>query len=372
MSNLPPSRAARRMVCPGSRALENKFPAEIESHKVLEGKTAHWYAHELIKCHITHCPPPAGIAPFGNQVTNEMFDGAMMYLQDVIDTIGISPILKYGIEQSLPIYRIHPECRGAPDLWVLIPNELHIWDYKFGHKYVEVFENWQLIEYAAGILEYLEINGKKDQYLQVTFHIVQPRCFQGEPTRTWSLKASDLRAYFNTLEASETIAMTENAPCNPTPECNFCSARHACGALQNAVLTRIDAPMINTNNLNAQQTGALLKQTQLANELFTALESGLQEQARAMITRGERVPGFKLANGQGSQQWTKTPAEIIEIGAMFDKDLSKPASVITPKQAIKLGVPESTVKSFSQVIPGALKLVAENPLEIQKVFGGAK
>ena len=80
------------------------------------------------------------------------------------------------------------------------------------------------------------------------------------------------------------------------------------------------------------------------------------------------MPYYHVEQGYGRQQWALPEAQIIIMGQMFGKDLSKPG-VITPSQAKKLGVSEEIVKAYSVTPATALKLVADNPADVRKVFG---
>ena len=203
-SKLPPSSAARRVACPGSRALEAMYPEDKESPFAKEGEAAHWVASELLRS----CESFPTYAPNGEFITQEMFKGADLYYDSIATVLnrfyGMVDYTQLSIEQRVDISRIHPDCWGTPDCWLYHAPELHIWDYKFGHGFVEVFENWQLIEYAAGILDRLGVNGIADQHTTIYFYIIQPRNFHRlGPVRTWRVKASDLRSYFNILESQE-------------------------------------------------------------------------------------------------------------------------------------------------------------------------
>ena len=167
-SVLPPSSAARRVACPGSRKLEALYPSTERSEAELEGEAAHLVA----KIALEIMDVPTDIP--GVVITQDMADGAKLYMDHVY---GIACETHLNIEERIDIPRIHPLAWGTPDCWMYSNHELHIWDYKFGFGFVEVFENWQLIAYAAGILDRLKVNGIQDQYITVYMHIVQPRSF---------------------------------------------------------------------------------------------------------------------------------------------------------------------------------------------------
>jgi Protein of unknown function (DUF2800) len=380
-SKLPPSSAARRVACPGSRALEERYPEVKESPHAREGEAAHWVASQMIVKHFNlslhaHPKPLATIAPNGEVITTEMFEGADLYLssiKSVIDDHGDQDLAKLlHIEERIDISRIHPDCWGTPDCWLFVSNELYIWDYKFGHGFVDVFENWQLTEYCAGIIDKLSLTGIQDQHTWVNFYIVQPRNYHRDGSiRSWRIKASELRGLFNILSAAEAEASKPQATCKPSPECAYCLGRHACEALQRSALSSVDVAVLNTPwELAPHSIGNELRYLKRATELLDARITGLEEQITAMIRRGDRVPFFKLEQSQGRDKWKSDAREIMTLGEMLGYDLSKPAEVVTPKQAIKMGVPEEVVHSYTERTNGAMKLVLDEENTARKIFGG--
>ena len=187
-SPLAPSSASRRVACPGSRSLEALYP-QTPTPQTLEGEAAHWVAACTIQNSAWEIP---AVSPTGVDITDEMIEGAQLYA----GFVGYYSDIR--IEQPISISIIHPDCWGTPDAWRFSDGVLNIYDYKFGHGFVEVYENWQMIEYAAGILHELGIDGLQDQHVTVAMHIIQPRSFHPDgQIRSWTVKASDLRPYFN-------------------------------------------------------------------------------------------------------------------------------------------------------------------------------
>jgi hypothetical protein len=356
-----PSNAARRIACPGSKALEALYPITEESPASREGKAAHWVAVQVLLGNHN-----MGLsAPNGEPVTSEMIEGAQLYW-DAISEHQRDSGHSLMIEVPLDISVIHPMLKGIPDVWTIKNRHLYIWDYKFGHTYVEVFENWQLLEYAAGV-------SMIEEFDNVTMTIVQPRCYTREGNiRSWTITKDQLRlVYMEQLRAAESLATTSNAPHRPSSQCNHCSGRHACQTLQQSGLNAVDLTMDNSPwELTPLSTGNELRYLTRAAKLLDARITGLYEQAKSMITRGEFVPGFKLEATAGREKWTKSTEEIITLGELLGFDLSKPSEPITPVQARKLGVDDGLLAEYSQRVQGGLKLVESK--DGRKIFGGSK
>jgi hypothetical protein len=95
--------------------------------------------------------------------------------------------------------------------------------------------------------------------------------------------------------------------------------------------------------------------------------TGLEELTLGNLRAGKRVPHHRVEHGRGRRQWTASPEQIITIGRLLGKDLSK-TGIVTVSQAEKLGLDGAVSNQYSQIIPGAAKLVAENNQDAERVF----
>ncbi len=355
---LSPSSAARRVACPGSRALEAKYPQSQDSEFAREGTAAHWVASEMLREPTRFL---AEFAPNGEIVTQEMIDGAALYRDAIKEIFDYKNTLH--VEEKIDISVIHPDCWGTPDCWFVTDTGLHVFDYKYGHGFVEVYENWQLLEYACGI--YFSLLDKPSY---IHLHIVQPRSFHKKgPVRKWSISSKILNDYAGILKASEFSAMSDVGVLTPSLECTYCSARHACHALQNSALSSVDLSTSNTDHdLPVSGIGSELRYLKRAAMLLDARITGLESQALSKIKSGERIPFFRVEETAGRKRWIKSAEEIITLGEMLCLNLAKPREAITPIQALKSGAPEDLVREFSETPRGSLKLVEDNA---RKMFG---
>lgn len=371
-NTLPASHAARRMACPGSHKLSLEFK-QIDSNYSLEGEAAHWVAATYLQ---TGAMPLEGAAcPNGEFVTEEMIEGAELFRdairRDAPHAADDDPFL---IEESVAANFIHPDLKGRVDLALVSNDEIRIWDYKFGHAYVDVFENWQLIAYAAGVIEtyFPEALRKLHNDIDVVLCIVQPRFFgQQGRVRTWRVSMDELfHTYFPRLRASEELAVTENAPCKPSVECGYCPARHACQALQKSTANIADIITNNSpNSLGAYELGFELKFLQRAQKLLKARVSGLEDEARALITSGTNVPYYRLESGQSREKWSRPVDEVVALGELYGLDFRKPVETITPGQATKMkGFPVDLRAEYVTRPAGERVLTQVDDREARKVF----
>ena len=362
---LAPSSAHLRVACSASRAMCERNPETEPSPESMEGTAAHWAAAEMFAGRIVDS---GLIAPNGVMITDEMLEGAEMFVDDVHELFGNTPIPLH-IEEPVSCATIHPESWGTPDLWIFDGAKLYLWDFKFGHRFVDVFENWQLIEYVAGILESLGINGMMDQHIEVVFRIVQPRCYVGgAPIREWRIMASDLRPYFNQLRSAEQLAMQPDAPATVNEHCRDCRGAHECDALQRAgYAAMVEATRPVPFSLPPHALGAELRYLDRAIKVLDARRTALAEQALTALKRGERVPFYAAKPSVGRERWTVPPDQVISMGQLMGVDVAKPGT-LTPKQAIKAGLDASVVKAISEIPSGEIKLVEDDGTEARKVF----
>lgn len=365
MSNhsvLAPSSAARRLACPGSQALEAQYPQE-ESTYSKEGTAAHWVASEILHGRTVIL---GSTTENGEIVSQEMLDGAELYTSHICSILPVEFHDNLVIEQPINISSIHPACWGTPDCWTLVNDSIYIWDYKFGHGYVEVYENWQLIEYAAGILQYLTVGPET----WITFFIVQPRNYNKKgPIREWKIEAAELNWHFEKLRNAEAAACLPKAKCFPSPECTYCKARAVCPTLQQTALTVADISQFNSpEKLENNTLGHELRYLQRAKQLLEARITGLEGEAISLLKNGKRIPFFTLEESNGREIWAKPVEEITALGEFYQKELAKPLSVVTPKQAIDAGIPAGIVRAYSEVQKGNLKLTPVNEASSKKIF----
>lgn len=362
-SKLPPASAARRVVCPGSRVLEEKYTIDKDSPSAIEGKLAHEIAAACIR------NPYDSIRDSYSNYTNEMIDGAILYKTEIFNYLHNTNTHHSAlrIEEILDISIIHPECSGVPDCWFFKEGVLYLFEYKFGHTYVEVFENWQLIEYAAGISNLLEACN------EVEFVIIQPRGFhRNGQVRRWRVSISTLQPLFKRLRETEELAFQDIAICVASDQCNQCQARHVCPTLQQAALRAVDATYLNIpHNLNAVDLGYQMRYLTQALHLIEARLTGLKEETEIRIKRGEMVPGYMLDSQFERMQWRVDAKEIIALGEMLDINLAKSQTVVTPKQALKLGVPKELLDTYVEFVPSKMRLVEIKDELSRKLFNNS-
>jgi hypothetical protein len=232
-SILAPSAAHRAVSCPFSVTAERRFPeTEADRDAAVEGTTAHWVLAELLRG-TGHAV--GTVAPTGYPIDADMIDAAMMVVEDIeIELAGTGGTPQQGaIEQSVRIPQVHEECFGTPDYFIWsAPDHLLLYDFKYGHRIVDVFENWQLIDYTNGAA-HRRGAGMLDSNFDVKVKIAQPRAYHREgPIRSWEFNYFAIRGLTRMRRDAAREALSPNPRAIPGDHCRDCRARHDCEALQ--------------------------------------------------------------------------------------------------------------------------------------------
>lgn len=382
---LPPSAAGRwGGQCPGSVPLEAAYPEAEQSEEAKEGDAAHWLAATILREHVRAddamkpgemrpLPGVNAIAPNGVAVTEEMVDAVGVYVSDILATAS-ADLASLHIEERVNATNIHSDNWGTPDCWLWRPQGnggvLALWDFKFGHRFVDAFENWQCIDYAAGIMQRPEFTDLDHANVQVVINVIQPRNFHPlGPVRRWATTLADLQRKFAVLMYAAQDALGPSPQTVPGDECRDCRGRHACEALQFAADEAMDISKSSVAvELPPVALGIELRMLQRAAKMLDARITGLEAEAFAQLRKGAAVPFFQIGQGDGRENWTKTVPEILTLGMLMGVDLKKPDTPITPAQARKAGLPANLVTAYSERPKGALKLLPLDDTTAKKVF----
>jgi hypothetical protein len=257
---------------------------------------------------------------------------------------------------------------------------LRVGDYKYGHRYVEVFENFQLVPYVSGFMDELELT-EMSPSIYVELILCQPRSYHRDgPVRIWRVHALQLR---NTLiaanDAAERALIPLTDPFAPHaktgPHCLDCRARHVCRTLQLNTGSIVDfAHTAERVDLDAGSLGQELVIVQDAKKRLEARETGLLAQGEALVRAGHAVPFYSLKPGQSRLTYfdNVSVSELIGLADLTGVDIRKPQtlkeSIVTPTQAIQLGIDEAVMNAYAHRPPGKLRLERDNAITARKVF----
>jgi hypothetical protein len=368
-----PSSAERQAACAASVTLERAYPETGERTEALEGEGAHWVTEQTLASDGKAQPSVGARAPNGVFVTDEMIEGADIMFEDIsalLEPFGLMPS-DGMIEVSVSVPRVHELCYGTPDyrIWLPTPRPtLVVYDYKFGHRVVDAFENWQLMDYVSGAISATALH---DLDVDVIVKVVQPRSFHRDgPVREWRFAAADIRQFQNIRHMQALKALAPNPPAQTGPHCGDCRARHACTALQKAAYAAIDySEKALPLELTPAAMGLELVLVTEAIKRLEARKSGLEEQTKGTMHRGQDVPHWAFEQGTGRERWTVPDAQVIALAKVFNVNVAQPQKALTPKQAEKAGLPLHALAGLVETPKTALALVRDDGSKLRKVFG---
>ena len=286
------SQAERWIHCPASFKAQIAYPRldNTPSQAALEGRSCHTMLEEL---------RAGGTLVSGAGSLDE--EHGVIRTQDMIGAVyecfNVTPdhaVLESRIDLSI----IYPGWYGFCDAYFFEDGVLRVYDYKFGHTYVQVEENVQLIAYALGIIA---IEGLSDDH-EVILHILQPRDYRsGEPRhRKWSTSVGELRNYTKVLHDAITEALKPVPPASTGKQCKYCSARANCKAFKEVQYDCIDyAGSLSLTNITNEQIGVDLVSITSAIEHLKNAQNALEEQALHKLKNGEQVRGWSLDTVRG-------------------------------------------------------------------------
>ncbi len=379
-ASLAPSQAYRWVPCPGSVVLQNRegVPTEKTTEAIEEGNAFDELANQLVEMFTNSKldQPRAGTylnEPMSNGivVTEEMYDGAVMYATEVFKYCNEKRILdRVKIQEKVPVDFIDLGRHGAPDISVYWEEgrELVVWDGKYGHKEVNALDNDTMTIYGVALATQLDL----DPDVVVRLIIVQPRSYHGDgPVREWTTTVGELFNRIAGIINSANEAKTETARTIPGSHCIGCLTAHTCVALRNTSYNYLDY-------VSSAQSGGEMSPENLAFELrlidrgqdmVKARYEALKAQATATVKRGVTVPCWWLKPVSSHLKWDKPPEEVIMLGQLYGKDLTKETQLVTPTQAINnFKIDEAVIKTYASKGKTGQKLVFDDGAKARNVF----
>lgn len=376
---LRPSSASRWVNCAGSHALEGLYPEDEDSPEAREGTAAHYYATEALEGRVRGI---GELAPNGHPLDAYMIEGAKHWIDDVqaamAGEFAGAPDVQFRVETKVYAHRlIHPENEGTPDAWALSLSRkrLVLWDYKYGHRYVDAFMFWQGIDYVAGIWEGNSLTYEDVRDMRVSIRVVQPRNYHPSGVvRVWETTGEYLWSLIAFMAGQARAAKVVGAPTQTGEHCRDCRGRHACKAFAAVAARSMDTagetvPM----ELPIDALGRELTRLSVAADRIKARISGLEEIAIAAIRRGQHVPGWKMGFVDSRERWSRPEAEVFALGAALGVNLKeeKPPTPAQAKAKFKAaGLPLEVLQAYYEKPTGAAKLTPADPNAAAKAFGG--
>lgn len=319
-SILSPSKAERRIFCPGSMQREAKYP-DVLTEWSLEGKLAHDYCYHILGC------------------TDEIINvdiNMQRYCETYITYVRNIEAQWAVFEQEFYMYRVHPKMFGTPDAVIIDQdNTYHIVDFKYGFAPVEVKENWQLLSYAMGVDEFFPVVNIK----KFTLTIVQPRAFHKDGIiRSWSFTSDELDKYREVLKNNSELCMSENPPLSAGLHCMYCKAKTECKVFSKKVISMTK---------EKKDFDSKSHELQYLKTFKKMLDTRLDDITAELISRlkdGQEVPIYKLKTLQSRRKWVIDDVDILNIGEINGIDLT---AAVTPTEAERRGLDRGVIEDIT-------------------------
>lgn len=332
--------------CPASIQMQEKHPGDDDGEAAREGEAAHYAATEQA---------PGPIAPNGVPITQEMIDHARLF-RDAADGAQ-------WVEQRLHMPMVHAECYGTPDAvrYDEAARTLEVFDYKYGHGYVDHWHNPQLLLYAMGALHELLVAPADWHTWSIRLTIVQPRYYGSEsPVRHCNVSGRTLADVWipRFREAAE-LALKPGTLAKTGPWCRYCSALLHCEAarkMQGAALDYTDTQQsgpVTPDTVGAEMTH-IARALRILKDRQTALE--------AVAASLPRVTGWTKEPKYGRLAWNEPDEAVLALGDALGVTLAAPAKPITPTQAKKL-VDAAVIDAYASRPYAGVRLEPERPAE---------
>lgn len=349
--------------CPASPHMQSRQPRPPKSPSQREGDAAHWTLSKLLN---------GGEVKVGDVADNGVVIDSELLGHAGDAALEISHFRGEGVdvyvEQSFPVPYVREGMNARPDVLALAPSvkTAGFFDFKYGHREVETYHNPQFIVEAACLFS-MDIPDI-DEW-EIYFTVIQPRCYTTDPVRSWLITGAELRTEVIRYRDAAELASRENAPTKSGTYCRDCHASHSCRAIGIAAALAIDvSDHMGVTPLTPESAGLELTVLDDAEKRLAARRAGIEAYLMQHLSSGGRVDGWNIEQKMSNLKWTRSDAEVALLGAAFNLDLHKPAELITPTQAKKLGISDDVIASYSGREAGKLTLKRASNLKAERAF----
>lgn len=218
------SGSERWLNCPGSIALSENAPPQVDSIYAIEGTNA----HECLEVVMKNDASPAIVKMLKKKYPDNMVRHALAFYDQIVDLMPFDSKLLCETKVSLDFVR--EDMFGTVDSAIVeLFGTLWVIDYKYGAgRMVNPEENTQMIYYALGIAHKYDFNFEK-----VRLAIAQPRIVHKDGFfRTWDMEVKELMNWEYKFKEGVKAAEDPFAPLKRGRWCFFCPAQSICPAVE--------------------------------------------------------------------------------------------------------------------------------------------
>lgn len=330
MLTLQPSNARLWCNCTAAVQFSQMVPSRPPSDEQREGSCAAWLA-DLGGNSFDHV---------GETHSNGwMVDAEMArHIKGYLDLINSRGTAFTEFEVNISTY---------PPIWGRVDNAgfsksgttLYVDELKYGYRPVEVFENWQLIIYAKGLMPRC---GPDVTHIQMG--VYQPRGWHVDGIyRTWTIHRADLNPYIDRVLEYGLAAISPNPTATPGPHCAGCRAAVGCQALAQSAYSA--AYLIASDRYRQMDNTELALELDFfdrAIDIITARHKAIKAEGEQRA-KSEFIPGWQMSHRKGKRVFKYT-GEFIKAVTMVDPHEDK---LCTPAELERRGVPKAIVDTLT-------------------------
>ena len=330
-SMIPPSGLGRVRKCPSSMVAN--AVSNTTNDAALEGTTAHWAAEQMLHgVEVT----AGDVCPETNlEITEDMIAYTQCYVDYANSLRHADQLHDSGIEHKVSIPQVHPDCWGTLDFYAW-NGALYIVDLKYGYRVVEPIDNAQLMAYARGVANDLDL----PPTTRVVLVIVQPRAWHRlGPVREYVTTLEAIDGEIAVIRAAVIQGFSDNPLAHAGSHCLYCVKAVDCEALTRASYNAIEFTMANDDSLSMSNEHLSLMLENLGNAatIIDIKKCAIETRLLELIKGGEVVSGYEASPTWGRKEWLGSKDEIKALGQVFGVNLIK-ETVMSPSEAEKAGM----------------------------------
>jgi hypothetical protein len=293
---------------------------------------------------------------FEIEVDDEMIESVRLYVETILSDLDELRLDRdyLEIEKKFVLDHIDKDAFGRNDACISEPfGILRVYDFKYGHRLVEVKHNYQLMYYAVGA-------AKGKDFSEIEFIVVQPRAKHKDGyVRRWRCSPEYLADFEKALKEKIEETKKPNAVLNTGPWCKYCPAADNAKCLEMLKsineIAKTDFEKVNPphpNKLNVYDIIRVLN----AKDMIKSFLDGVEQRAFELIQNGQEVSGFKVVEKRTRRKWIDEKSVINEFEDIYGNDIYAPQKLKSPAQLEKI-IGKKEIAEFTETPLGGLTLV---------------
>lgn len=355
---LRPSGAYGWTRCAAKPSFEDRIPEEPASDAAREGTCAAWVADRVLKGEYPTCAAMIDLTcENGWLVTHDM----AFYVQGYVDLLR-----SYGgtvtSEQTVKLTDFIVGTLDSSVSGMILNGLLRIKDLKYGMEIVDVWDNFQVIIYAAA--EMIRLNDPSITHVELA--IYQPRAFHPDGIhRTQTLTVADLWDRAQWIVQQGLKCLQPNPVATPGPQCKRCRAITSCVAVAHTLYAAFNyVEDVRQKHLSADELSRELDFLHAMDALLTARKSAVEKESELRAGRGEWLRGWNYEQRFGNRVIIADPITTQLLTGIVPYELK----MITPAELERRGASVDIVEKISRRPSIGFKLKKMAPNAIEKAF----